>query len=164
MKVPGLPVEPEISSRHQQGVETLLVVTREKISTSKTDFTLVPSWHCPCLCAFSHTLTGTHPPVSTPPAWDRSLHHEPLSCLCLLGDRGAVCRLSIWVGMDGRRLSQIASHQSCSMSAWWPYLWCGLGVVTTPPSTCQFLAVICCLSWISWLFSASWFAALAPIS
>lgn len=47
---------------------------------------------------------------------------------------------------------QVASHCSCRTSAWWPYRCCGLGVVTTPPSTCHFLAVICCLSWISWLF------------
>lgn len=43
----------------------------------------------------------------------------------------------------------------------WPYQWCGLGVVTTPPSTCHFLAVICHLSQISWLFSA--FPLSAPI-
>ena len=105
----------------------------------------------------------TRPCLCHPPAWINSSHQEPSSGLCLPGDHGDVCRLSIWLGTEGGRPSRIAPHRSCFTSAWWPYLWCGLGVVTTPPSTCQFLAVICCLSWISRLFSASWLSALSPV-
>lgn len=164
MSVPGLPEELKTYSCYQQCRDTLLetVATSREASVSKPSLTVVPFQHCPCLCTSSHMLTGIHSPMSVPPACGR-LSHQPLSGLCLLGDHGAVCILSIWLGTHGRKPSWIASHRGCSTSAWWSYLRCGLGVVTASPNTCPFLAVICCLSWISQLFSASWLAALAPV-
>lgn len=38
---------------------------------------------------------------------------------------------------------RVASHHSCSRSAWQPYQQCGLDVITALPSTRYFLSVVC---------------------